>query len=102
MPEVRIAIVYHSGRGHTGRPAEAVKSGVEQVDGAEALLLTVEKAQTRWDDLASAGAIIFGAPTYVAGHSAGFKAFQEASSGAVMAKGFAWKDKIAAGFTNSG
>jgi multimeric flavodoxin WrbA len=102
MPDARIAIVYHSGRGHTGRQAEAVRSGVEQVDGAEALLLTVEEAQTRWDDLASAAAIIFGAPTYVAGASAAFKAFQEASSNAVMAKGFAWKDKIAAGFTNSG
>jgi len=52
--------------------------------------------------LASADAIIFGAPTYVAGVSAAFKAFQEASSHAVMTKGFRWKDKIAAGFTNSG
>jgi multimeric flavodoxin WrbA len=98
----RIAIVYHSGYGHTRRQAEAVKAGVEQVEGAEALLLTVEEAQMRWDDLASADAIIFGTPTYVAGVSAAFKAFQEASSHAVMTKGFGWKDKIAAGFTNSG
>jgi multimeric flavodoxin WrbA len=98
----RIAIVYHSGRGHTRRQAEAVKAGVEQVEGAEAVLLTVEEAQMRWDDLASADAIIFGTPTYVAGVSAAFKAFQEASSHAVMTKGFGWKDKIAAGFTNSG
>ena len=97
-----IAIVYHSGYGHTGRQAEAVKAGVEQVQGAEALLLTVEDAQTRWDDLAAAEAIIFGAPTYVASVSAAFKVFQEATSHAVMAKGLAWKDKIAAGFTNSG
>lgn len=102
MSSARIAIVYHSGRGHTGRQAEAVKTGVEQVDGAEALLLTVEEAQKRWDDLASAAAIIFGAPTYVASASASFKTFEEATSQAVMAKGFAWKDKIAAGFTNSG
>jgi NAD(P)H dehydrogenase (quinone) len=102
MRGARIAIVYHSGRGHTGRQAEAVKLGVEQVEGAEPLLLTVEEAQRRWDDLSSAEAIIFGAPTYVASVSAAFKAFQEASSNAVMAKGFGWKDKIAAGFTNSG
>ena len=70
--------------------------------GAEALLFTGEEAQTRWGDLASADAIIFGAPTYVAGVSAAFKAFQEASSHAVMTQGFGWKDKIAAGFTNSG
>lgn len=102
MLSTRIAIVYHSGYGHTGRQAEAVKAGVEQVEGAEALLLTVEEAQTRWVDLASAEAIIFGAPTYMASASAPFKAFQEATSNAVFAKGFAWKDKIAAGFTNSG
>jgi multimeric flavodoxin WrbA len=38
----------------------------------------------------------------MAGPSAAFKAFQDATSSAVMAKGFAWKDKISAGFTNSG
>ncbi|MBI4905229.1 MAG: flavodoxin family protein [Acidobacteria bacterium] len=102
MPATRIAIVYHSGFGHTRRQAEAVKSGVEQVQGAEALLLTVEEAQMRWQDLASAEAIIFGSPTYMASPSAPFKAFQEATSHAVFAKRFAWKDKIAAGFTNSG
>jgi multimeric flavodoxin WrbA len=102
MSDSRIAVVYHSGAGHTGRQAEAVKAGVEQVEGAKALLLTIEEAQTRWDDLASAEAIIFGAPTYMAGASAQFKAFEEATSNAVMARGFVWKDKIAAGFTNSG
>jgi multimeric flavodoxin WrbA len=102
MSNARIAIVYHSGRGHTGRQAEAVKAGVEQVAGAQGLLLTVEEAPTRWNDLAAAEAIIFGAPTYVAGASAAFKAFEEATSNAVMARGFAWQDKIAAGFTNSG
>jgi len=102
MSTTRIAIVYHSGYGHTRRQAEAVQSGVKQVAGAEALLMNVEQAQMCWDDLASVHAIIFGAPTYVAGVSAAFKAFQEASSNAVMTKGFRWKDKIAAGFTNSG
>lgn len=101
MRSVRIAIVFHSGYGHTKRQAEAVKAGVEQVEGAEALFLTVVDAQGRWDDLAVAEAIIFGAPTYVASASAQFKLFQEASSNAVMAKG-EWQNKIAAGFTNSG
>lgn len=102
MPDVRIAIVYHSGYGHTRRQAEAVKTGVGKVEGACALLLSAEEAPARWADLASADAIIFGAPTYVGGVSAAFKAFQEASSHAVMTQGFGWKDKIAAGFTNSG
>jgi NAD(P)H dehydrogenase (quinone) len=102
IPAIRIAIVYHSGYGHTRRQAEAVMCGVQQVEGAEALLLSVEEAQTRWGDLASAEAIIFGAPTYNGGPSAQFKAFEDASSHAVMTKGFGWKDKLAAGFTNSG
>jgi multimeric flavodoxin WrbA len=102
VSSVRIAIVYHSGYGHTGRQAEAVRAGVEQVEGAEALLLTVDEARTRWDDLAAAEAIVFGAPTYMGGASAAFKDFQEATSRAVMSRGFAWQDKIAAGFTNSG
>ncbi len=102
MPKTRIAIVYHSGYGHTQRQAEAVRDGVGEVPGAEVLLLTIKDAQRRWDDLAAAEAIIFGAPTYVGSVSAAFKAFQEASSRLVMTNGFKWKDKIAAGFTNSG
>lgn len=101
MSNTRIAIVYQSGYGHTARQAVAVKEGVEQVEGAEALLLTVDEAQARWDDLAVAEAIVFGAPTYVAGPSAAFKAFEEATSPAVMSRGYVWKDKLAAGFTNS-
>jgi NAD(P)H dehydrogenase (quinone) len=96
-----VAVVYHSGWGHTARQAEAVIAGIEE-GGATALLLTVEEAPTRWNDLAAADAIIFGAPTYMGGPSAAFKAFEEATSHAVMWPSFAWQDKIAAGFTNSG
>jgi len=101
-PSARVAIVYHSGYGHTARQAEAVKAGVEQVGGVEALLLTVEEAQGRWEDLNGSHAIVFGSPTYVGAGTAAFKAFQEASSHAVMTSGYLWRDKIAAGFTNSG
>lgn len=102
MSNIRIAIVYHSGYGHTQRQAEAVREGVGLVPGAQALLLSIEEAPSRWDDLAAAEAIIFGAPTYVGSVSAAFKGFQEASSHLVMTQGLKWKDKIAAGFTNSG
>ncbi|AYQ38549.1 FMN reductase [Burkholderia aenigmatica] len=101
MSTVRIAIIYHSLYGHTARQADAVRAGVERIQGAEALLLTTEEAPSRWDDLALAEGIIFGSPTYMASVSAAFKTFQEATSNAVLAKG-AWKDKVAAGFTNSG
>lgn len=102
MSTIRVAVVYHSGFGHTARQAEAVRAGAGEVEGVEAFALTVEEAPASWDDLAAADAIIFGAPTLMANVSAAFKAFQETTSHAVMAKGFLWKDKIAAGFTNSG
>ena len=100
--KIHIVVVYHSGYGHTARQAKAVMEGASQVGGTEAVLLTAQDAQTRWEDLAGADAIIFGAPTYSGSASADFKAFMEASSHAVMIKGFGWKDKVAAGFTNSG
>ncbi len=102
MMRQSIAIVYHSGYGHTHRQAEAIKAGVEQVDGTEALLLTVDKVERHWDELNAAEAIVFGSPTYMGAVSAPFKAFQEATSSAVLAKGYLWRDKIAAGFTTSG
>jgi multimeric flavodoxin WrbA len=102
MGGARVAIVCHSGHGHTARQADAVRAGVQRVRDVAPLLLTVEQAPAHWDDLAAADAIVFGAPTYVAGPSAAFKTFAEASSRAVMSRGFAWRDKVAAGFTNSG
>lgn len=97
-----IAIVYHSAYGHTRRQAEAVKTGAQEVDGTDVLLVSVEDVDRHWEDLNDAQAIIFGAPTYMAGASAAFKAFEEATSSEVMSKGYLWKDKLAAGFTNSG
>ncbi len=103
MPRMlTVAIVYHSDYGHTARLAEAVREGAEEVSRTQTLLLDVETAQRRWDDLAAAAAIVFGAPTFMGNVSARFKAFQDATSKAVMAKGYLWKDKVAAGFTNSG
>ncbi|NOU08382.1 MAG: flavodoxin family protein, partial [Hyphomicrobiaceae bacterium] len=52
-----------------------------------------------WAELAAADAIIFGAPTYMGSLSAPFKQFMDASSKAWY--GDVWKNKIAAGFTNS-
>lgn len=106
MPEaqskIRVAIVYHSGYGHTARQAQAVAAGASAVVGVESQLVPVEGGDTNWEDLELADAIIFGAPTYMGGPSAQFKAFQDATSRKVMAAGFKWKDKIAAGFSNSG
>jgi NAD(P)H dehydrogenase (quinone) len=92
----RIAIVYHSGYGHTKAQAEAVLRGARQVPGAEVQLFAADE---HWDTLDEADAIILGAPTYMAGASAPFKAFLDATSGRWAEQ--RWKDKLAAGFTNS-
>jgi multimeric flavodoxin WrbA len=96
----KVAVVYHSGYGHTAAQAEAVVRGAKKVAGAEVTLLTSDEAQQQWEKLKAADAIIFGAPTYMGSASAPFKAFMDASSKAWSTQD--WKDKIAAGFTNSG
>ncbi len=95
----RIVVVYHSGYGHTAVQAEAVARGARSIAGTTVQLAKVEDVEQHWPDLAAADAIIFGAPTYMGSASAAFKAFMDASSKAWA--GQDWKDKIAAGFTNS-
>lgn len=95
----KIAVVYHSGYGHTKVQAEAVARGAAAVAGAEAVLVPVEQAEARAEELNTADAIVFGAPTYMGSLSAQFKAFMDWSSKIWAADG--WKDKLAAGFTNS-
>jgi multimeric flavodoxin WrbA len=94
-----IAIVFHSGYGHTKVIAEAVARGAENVPGTAVLLVPVEEVEQHWDALDAADAIVFGAPTYMGSASAPFKAFMDASSKKWFTQ--SWKDKIAAGFTNS-
>ena len=95
----RIAIVFHSGFGHTKVLAEQVKAGAEQIPGTQAQLIPVEEVDGRWSDLEAADAIIFGSPTYMGNVSGPFKVFMDASSKIWYGRG--WQDKIAAGFTNS-
>ncbi|MDO8933426.1 MAG: flavodoxin family protein [Rhodocyclaceae bacterium] len=96
----KIAVVYHSGYGHTARQAQAVFEGAKSVAGIEATLLSVDAMNDAfWTDLAAADAIVFGAPTYMGSASAKFKEFMDASSKPWFTQ--AWKDKLAAGFTNS-
>lgn len=96
----KVAIVFHSGYGHTAEVAKAVARGAEAVAEAEVQLIPVAEVEKHWDDLAAADAIIFGAPTYMGSVSAPFKSFMDASSKVWFTQG--WKDKIAAGFTHSG
>src|SRR5688572_31729534 len=92
-----VVVVYHSGYGHTQRLAQAVAAGA----GAQLLAIDADGNLPAggWEQLKAADAIIFGSPTYMGSVSWQFKKFADASSKAWFSQG--WKDKIAAGFTNS-
>ena len=92
-----IAVVFHSGYGHTKRMAESVAAGA----GATLVAIDAEGnlSDSDWETLNKADAIIFGSPTYMGSVSWQFKKFADASSKAWFTQ--AWKDKIFAGFTNS-
>ena len=92
-----IAVVFHSGYGHTRRVAEYVAEGA----GAELLAIDAEGnlPEGAWEKLADAEAIIFGTPTYMGGASWQFKKFADASSKPWF--GRVWQDKVFGGFTNS-
>ena len=98
----KVAIVYFSGYGHTHKQAQAVGQGARDAGG--------EVAEYRIDDqgnlpegvmeaIGGADAIIYGSPTYMGAPAWQFKKFADASSKLWFAQ--AWKDKVAAGFTNS-
>ncbi|HEY8085021.1 MAG TPA: flavodoxin family protein [Methylophilaceae bacterium] len=95
----KVAVVYHSGYGHTAEQAKAVIRGIESVSGTNSTLISVDQIEQHWTTLEAADAIIFGSPTYMGSASGPFKMFMDASSKVWFTQG--WKNKIAAGFTNS-
>ena len=95
----KVAVVFHSGFGHTKALAEAVARGATAESGTKVDLIPVDEAMAKVETLNQADAIVFGAPTYMGSASAKFKEFAEATGKLWYAQ--AWKDKIAGGFTNS-
>lgn len=93
----KIVIVYHSGYGHTAKVAHAVAEAA----GGSLLVIDAEGnlPEGGWETLNAADAIVFGSPTYMGGASWQFKKFADASSKPWFMK--LWRDKLAAGFTNS-
>ena len=82
-----IAVVYHSGSGHTKLMAEAVRRGAASVPGVEVQIHAVTGSdirEGRWSNdaileaLDACDAIVFGCPTYMGGVSAQMKAFLDA------------------------
>ncbi len=93
----KVAVVYHSGYGHTQRVAEFVAKG------AAADLVAIDAngdlTDAQWATLDAADAIIMGSPTYMGMASWQFKKFADATSKKWFTS--AWKDKVAGGFTCS-
>jgi multimeric flavodoxin WrbA len=87
----KVAVVFHSGYGHTLRMAQAVAQG------AQAQLVPIDAEgnlpEGGWDTLNAADAIIMGSPTYMGSVSWQFKKFADASSKPWFSQ--AWKDKSA-------
>lgn len=95
-----ISIVFDSGYGHTAKQALAVEQGAKST-GATVHLINVREQAIDWGQLEQSDAIIFGSPTYNGLISAKLKEFFESSTqNAWLAQ--KWRNKIAAGFTNSG
>ncbi|ADB49642.1 flavodoxin family protein [Conexibacter woesei] len=99
--QISVAIAFHSATGHTARQAAAVAAGAAAVADASAALVRLDMlADDDWTTLDEADAIVFGSPTHMGAPSAPFTAFAAATQGRWLED--RWRDKVAAGFTNSG
>ncbi|MFD9287519.1 flavodoxin family protein [Streptomyces sp. NPDC060030] len=95
-----VSIAYHSGYGHTTVLAEAVRTGAVEA-GADVHLIKVDEITAeQWEQLDASDAIVFGSPTYMGTASGAFHQFAETTSKRWVEH--SWKDKFAAGFSNSG
>ena len=100
---VKVAIVYFSGYGHTAKMAESVREGAASIaDVAVRVYRINERGDVPHGALEESGevnAVIYGSPTYMGGPAWQFKKFADASSKQWVEQN--WKNKLAAGFTNS-
>jgi NAD(P)H dehydrogenase (quinone) len=94
-----IAIVYHSGFGHTEFVANKVKSGITKSNVLMYKVSDFFENESKLAELEKADMIVFGSPTYMGSVSADFKKFMDMSSKVWYSQ--KWKDKFAAGFTCS-
>jgi len=99
----KVAVIYHSGYGHTEILARQIERGAKEA-GAETSLIKIAGdgaiTDADWAALDAADAIVFGSPTYMAGVSGPFMMFADATAKPWF--GGKWKDKLAGGFTTSG
>ena len=105
----KIVVVYQSHKGHTKALAEAVLAGIVQVSDVSGEAVEIVGSDVREGRFANdalmkkldeSDGIVFGCATYMGSASAIFKAFLEAAFIPHWLEQ-RWKDKVAAGFTNS-
>lgn len=95
----KVAVVYHSGHGHTECMAKKVVEGVSSVAGVEVDLLRADSLTQTPEQLIGYDGFIWGSPTYLGGVSGVFKSFMDATGR--LWKNQQLKGKLAAGFTVS-
>jgi NAD(P)H dehydrogenase (quinone) len=95
-----VVVAYHSGFGHTAVLAKAVAAGGRDAGAYVSIVAVDRMTEEDWDVLDGADAIVFGSATYMGNVSAAFQTFAE-QTGRRCLNG-TWRDKVAAGFTNSG
>lgn len=105
-----IGIVYFSAAGTTTAMAGQVAEGAGSVAGTEVRLIEIQgrdivegryRNPATYRTLDRMDAIVFGAPTYMGGPAAQFKAFADGISGPRYAEQL-WRGKLAAGLTIGG
>lgn len=95
----KVAVVYHSGHGHTGHIAQCIVNGARRVEGIDVALFEAESLAGDVDRLVEFDGLIWGSPTYLGGVSSAFKRFMDATGGLWRMQSM--KGKLAAGFTVS-
>ncbi|MEN3292737.1 MAG: hypothetical protein V7642_1990 [Burkholderiales bacterium] len=95
----KLAVIYHSGHGHTEHIAGHVASGARSVSGIDVSVLKADQLATSPEELLGFDGFIFGSPTYLGGVSGPFKLFMD-STGRLW-KSHQLKGKLASGFTVS-
>ena len=104
-----VAVAYQSNLGHTRALADAILKGINQISGVSGKIYEIKgrdviegryQNEALLHELDSCDGIVFGCTTYMGSGSAIYKAFLEAVFRPHWLEQ-RWKDKIAAGFTNS-
>ncbi len=100
MSVSKVAVCYHSVKGHTAVVAQEVIHGVNQVKDARGELIDVGSNHIPWKSLAESDAIIFGCPTHFGSVSATMKSFMDQTDAFWLE--MHWRGKFAGAFTCAG